>query len=73
MPSSRPGTFNWIADGMAKASEGRSGRVSCREYNVVNLEAFETEEVENRGRKVARIDEIVTCAAAILGRKSPLD
>ena len=45
---------------MANVSEGRSGLESCREYNVVNLEAFETVGMDSRGRKDESIEDVVT-------------
>jgi hypothetical protein len=45
---------------MAKASDGRSGCASCREYNVENLKALETVGTDNRGRKDERIENVVT-------------
>jgi len=51
---------------MAKANEGRTGRESWREYNVVNLDVLEAVGAANRGRKEDSIDRVVICAAAML-------
>jgi hypothetical protein len=58
--------LRWIADGIAKAIEGRRGCESCREYRVVNFDVFDAVEVDRRGRNDERIDLVVTWAAAIL-------
>lgn len=47
---------------MARAKDGRSGRESCREYRVVNVEVFEIVRLDNRGRKDDRIDRVLTWA-----------
>jgi len=59
IPSSNPGTLSCMAEGIANAREGNSGCESCREYNVVYLEALAMVGVENRGRKEDRIDDVV--------------
>ena len=48
-----------MAEGIVNANEGNSGCESCREYNVVNLDALLTVEAENRGRKEDSIDDVV--------------
>lgn len=48
-----------MADGIANAKDGRAGRESWREYNVVNLEVFEIVGAENRGRKAERTERVV--------------
>jgi hypothetical protein len=48
-----------MAEGIARESEGKRGVESCREYNVVNLEAFDTAGRENRGRNEESIDPVV--------------
>ena len=62
IPSNKRGTWSWIAEGMARAKDGRSGRESCREYRVVNVEVFEIVRLDNRGRKDDRIDRVLTWA-----------
>jgi hypothetical protein len=59
IPSSNPGTLSCMAEGTANDSDGSSGCESCRENNVVYLEAVVTVEAENRGRKEDNIDDVV--------------
>lgn len=64
-PSNNPGTLSCIAEGIAKCSDGITGRESCRECRMVDLDAKETAGRDNRGRKEERIEDVVTCLAAI--------
>lgn len=52
---------------MANARDGRKGCESWREKNVAALDATATEEGVSRGRNEARIEEVVTWTAAIMG------
>lgn len=61
-----------IAEGIAKASDGMIGRDSCLEKSVVNLEAFEIEAADTRGRKEERIEDVVVWIAAIVTDQFPL-
>jgi len=59
IPSSRPGTLSWIADGIANANLGSRGRESCRENRMVLREVLETVDADNRGRNDASIERVV--------------
>jgi hypothetical protein len=48
-----------MAEGIANAIEGRTGRESCRECTIANLDAFDTAGEDNRGRKAERTDRVV--------------
>jgi len=48
---------------------GRTGRDSCREYRVVNLDVREAVFVESRGRNDDSIDRVVACMADIVATK----
>lgn len=55
-----------MAEGMANANDGSSGCDNCRVKRVVNLDALEMEDVDSRGRKVERIEDVVVWTAAIV-------
>jgi len=65
-PSNISGMLSCMAAGIAKVILGRTGRDSCREYRVVNLEVLEAFCVDNRGRNEESIDLVVACMADIL-------
>jgi hypothetical protein len=66
IPSRSPGTLSCIAEGSAKPRAGSTGRESCLEDRVANLEVLDGADAENRGRKYESIERVVTWAAAIL-------
>lgn len=57
-----------MAAGIAKPNLGKTGRDSCREYRVVNLDVRDVVFVESRGRNEDSIDLVVACMADILKR-----
>ena len=73
MSPSRVGTLRRIAEGIAKAIDGRIGFENCLEKRVVERDTADAAGTDRRGSKKERIEDVECTAAILNGSRSDVE